>query len=167
MLKRFIETPTLKSAFSLTRKTKRLLVETSDRSEEISEIEKSYYSNQPIIKRELSPEEKFEEMKALNNKNTFLLKKQQQYAYGIFLIGCVVFILVLIWIVKENYINSAITNYRQHVKIVSPYLNKEEILEFESKFSQIQSKANYENIIIDLRDSAKDYDLIYPEFNIW
>lgn len=66
--------------------------------------------------------------------------------------------------VKIKYINDATSHYYQLINIVSPGLSQEEILEYNSKFSQIESKEDYVNLIQALENIAKEQQRKIPDF---
>ena len=72
-------------------------------------------------------------------------------AYSFFLISITVLSLV-----KITYINRSIAYYKQLQSIASPYLTTDEEEKFNSRFSQIQNKEHYIQIINELKKIIGD-----------
>ena len=68
---------------------------------------------------------------------------------------------------RDDYVNSAIVHYIQLKRIVSPYIAHNEILQLDSRFSQIQSAKDYESIIFQMSNIAKQHGAIVPKFEVW
>lgn len=68
---------------------------------------------------------------------------------------------------RDRYVNSAIAHYSQLRKIVSPYVSQIELMNMDSRFSQIQSAKNYEVLISEMSNIAKQKAANLPEFEIW
>ena len=68
-------------------------------------------------------------------------------------------------LVKETYINDAITYYEQMLSITAPYLSSEEYIQIESEFAQIKNKSDYQFVVRKLELTASEHDLETPEFS--
>ena len=78
-----------------------------------------------------------------------------------YLFAGTIFILDLI---KQKYINNAVTNFEQLSKIIRPYISEEQDMAYMSAFSQIKNKKNYTSLIDELQKIAKDNDQETPDF---
>lgn len=80
-----------------------------------------------------------------------------------------VFILVFS-IVQANqmaYVSKAITHFHVLLRVASPYLGEDQRLQYQSRFSQVSSKEDYEKLITELSTLCKARSLKIPEFSIW
>jgi hypothetical protein len=68
-------------------------------------------------------------------------------------------------LVKQKYINSAVTNYEQISKIIRPYISEEQNLQYISNFSQIKNRSDYVNIVDKLKQIAQDNKQSVPDFS--
>lgn len=94
-------------------------------------------------------------------------KKIKKYCYAMTLIVVVISVSKFVGIIKDGYINGAVTHYTQMVRIVSPYVEKDRLIEIESEFSQIQSSSDYEKIIDSLNFYIQEHQLHKPQFSVW
>jgi len=116
----------------------------------------------------------FEGEEKSNNKNSFLNKFINVYrnihkrsVFVWFLIFYVVFTgtIFVLDLVRQNYINNAITYFEQLTKIVRPYSTNEQMDLYYSNFSQIHNKNDFVNIINQLEEVVKNNNLKAPEFS--
>jgi len=68
-------------------------------------------------------------------------------------------------LVREKYINNSITHFQQLIIIVEPYISKEEVLLYKSKFAQIKNKNDYVDLINNLENTLNQNKQRVPEFN--
>jgi hypothetical protein len=71
-----------------------------------------------------------------------------------------------LYLVKQKYINNAVTNFEQLSKIVRPYVSEEESIKYISSFSQIKNKDDYANLVNKLQNIAKYNNQHIPEFDL-
>lgn len=93
------------------------------------------------------------------------LAKKWFYAYGLL----VVFLSTaqLIAVARHTYINSAVTHFRQVLRIASPYLDESEQAVIVSQFAQVKSKEDYVRIVDRLADTAETHRQNVPPFDPW
>ena len=91
--------------------------------------------------------------------------KKWVYAYGLLF----VFLSTaqLIAVARHTYINSAVTHFRQVLRIASPYLDESEQAVILSQFAQVKSKEDYVRIVDRLADSAETHGQNVPPFDPW
>lgn len=75
--------------------------------------------------------------------------------------------LVLGFAMTQSYINKAITNFEQTLKIVSPVLSQSERLEAESRFARMRTRQDYVDLLATLNQDAKRGALEIPGFEPW
>lgn len=73
--------------------------------------------------------------------------------------------ILILDLTKQNYINNAVTNFEQLSKIIRPYIDEKEEVEYSSKFSQIRNKEDYVKLVSKLGNIAKDNNLYTPDFS--
>ncbi|EGR2464993.1 hypothetical protein DYC54_17610 [Vibrio cholerae] len=73
----------------------------------------------------------------------------------------------VISVIKEQYINRSVTYYVQLTQIVKPYIEYEALIKIESDFAQVQSSADYSQVIQSLIEVANENELKTPTFDIW
>jgi len=83
----------------------------------------------------------------------------------------IIFIFLLVFsMVQANqmaYISRAITHFQVLTKITSPYISEDQRLLYQSRFSQISSKDDYEKLVNELLGICKSKNLKSPKFTIW
>lgn len=108
------------------------------------------------------------------NKNSFFEKinnfhgkviKKSVYAWFLFLYLIFAGTIVTLDLVREKYINNSITHFQQLIIIVEPYISKEEVLLYKSKFAQIKNKNDYVDLINNLENTLNQNKQRVPEFN--
>ena len=141
-------------------KTREAYKKTNDLLEELDKIT----NNEEDKKDEINHQELRQKIEDLQNKNLKKITRSSQILFGFMIL---LIVAEFITVNREKYINSAITNYKQISRIITPYITEKEIKEYESKFSQIQNDKDYKQIIEDMQIIVKKHDLITPEFIIW
>lgn len=68
---------------------------------------------------------------------------------------------------KISYITSALANYHQTLRVVSPYLSAQERLSVESQFAQIRTRQDYVDILDRLNSVAGEHGQKAPGFQPW
>lgn len=68
---------------------------------------------------------------------------------------------------KSKYINTSIAHYEQLKKASLPYITKQELNQYESSFSLIKRKQDYEIIIKNLNEVINKNNLYINESTIW
>jgi hypothetical protein len=94
-------------------------------------------------------------------------KRMLVFSYVVFVIFGVVAVFCTINSAKVNYINSALLNYHQALRVVSPYLNEQERLTVESQFAQIRTRQDYVDILDKLDRVAQEHGQKAPQFQAW
>lgn len=101
-----------------------------------------------------------------NNEKDYPSEKRKRLYLFTFLI---IFLLIITSIqnIKLQYINNSIIHYYQLTNIAAPYVSNEDIKSFNSKFSLIKNKNDYEKVINDLYIILKNNNLELKKRNIW
>lgn len=73
----------------------------------------------------------------------------------------------VISVAKERYVIRAVTHYDQLTQIVKPHIEYEVLTKIESDFAQVQSSADYTQVIQSLSKIADENELKTPKFDIW
>jgi len=73
----------------------------------------------------------------------------------------------LINMAKVSYINSAISNYHQTLRVALPYIGEQERLVLDSQFAQIKTRQDYLSILERLDKVAADHGQNVPHFTAW
>jgi hypothetical protein len=114
------------------------------------------------------PDEQRHSQSGLKIKRSEDIKRQLRWEIRFFLIYLVFSsTLMIIDVIKESYVNSAITYYRQLVKIAAPALSPEDVEEIESKYARIKNMHDYQEVIHGLRDRITHANFESPPFSIW
>lgn len=79
----------------------------------------------------------------------------------------ILFIITFIENIQLRYINNSIVYYNQLINITTPYISEQEVKNFNSKFSLIKNKTDYEKIINDLHLILEKNNLELKKRNIW
>lgn len=74
---------------------------------------------------------------------------------------------LLVDVSRVSYETAAVRHFNQVLTIASPYLNDAERRDVESRFAQIQSRADYVQILDGLADTAKAHGQRIPKFRVW
>ena len=69
--------------------------------------------------------------------------------------------------IQESYVNDKITYYNQAYHIVAPYVSEEDRLLFNSKFSQIKDKEDYDLLIGELKQIAISNNLVWEDYTLF
>ncbi|MCG3653311.1 hypothetical protein [Aliarcobacter butzleri] len=77
------------------------------------------------------------------------------------------FILTFIQNSQLLYINNAIIHYKQLISISTPYISEQELKVFNSRFSLIKNKNDYEKLINDLYIILEKNNLELKRINVW
>ena len=67
-------------------------------------------------------------------------------------------------IIKQSYVNKAITYIEQSLKIVGPYIDDSTEESLRSKFASLKSKNDFENVVAELKNISDKNDAHLPEF---
>lgn len=73
----------------------------------------------------------------------------------------------ILTMVKYNYVNSAISHYKQIVSTCRPYITEEESYSVESKFSQVSSKDDYASLMAGLYEVCDKNKIKCNRFTPW
>jgi hypothetical protein len=68
---------------------------------------------------------------------------------------------------RVSYINLAISNYHQTLRVARPYISEQERLATDSRFAQIKTRQDYANILDRLDRIAVDHGQNVPHFTAW
>ncbi|MFX4266806.1 hypothetical protein ACOL29_03990 [Aliarcobacter butzleri] len=96
--------------------------------------------------------------KKLNSKKNLLILSILIFSY---------FILTFIQNSQLLYINNAIIHYKQLISISTPYISEQELKVFNSRFSLIKNKNDYEKLINDLYIILEKNNLEVERINVW
>ena len=75
--------------------------------------------------------------------------------------------MLMVRVSQATYQTAAVVHFQQVLKIASPYLTDTDRAIVESKFAQINSKAEYVAIMDSLAKTAKEHSQQVPAFNAW
>lgn len=142
-------------AIILALKTKELIQRKSEMMEELLRIEDKR-KQEPLSIAEI-------ESRLKNTKPERLLK----FIYILLGICLVLMSAQYVNTKRDSYINSAITHYFQLKKIVSPHVSQVDLMNMDSRFSQIQSAKSYEVLITEMSTIAKQNAANTPAFEVW
>jgi len=78
-----------------------------------------------------------------------------------------VIVVVIFAVARIQYINSAVTHFKQLYDITSPYIDDKAQEIYVSKFAQIRNKKDYSDLISEFEAIAKKNGQNIPEFTIW
>ncbi|WP_137225064.1 hypothetical protein [Shewanella sp. MEBiC00475] len=154
--------------FLFTRKTKDLVSNVTSIDKELDDIEEAIdsednSSNEP----EESIHERISRLRANNSVTATKASILNKTAYACFAVGVAFYAWMTISSVKATYINSAITHYEQSLSIIAPLATDKELVIMRSRFSQIKSKDDYENIVFDIAQIGKRENIELKEFTVW
>ncbi|MDN5068036.1 hypothetical protein [Aliarcobacter butzleri] len=82
-------------------------------------------------------------------------------------LSILLFMIIMVQNIKLQYINTSIIYYKQLLNIVAPYLSEQEIKIYNSKFSLIKNKEEYEKLVDELYDISYDNKLEFKKRDIW
>jgi hypothetical protein len=154
--------------FIITRKTKDLVSSISSSGKELDDIEETLGCEDNSLN---EPDENIHtRISRLRAKNLIAATKANvlnKTAYACFAIGIAFYAWTTISSVKATYINSAIVHYKQSFSIVAPLATAKELTVIRSRFSQIKSKDDYEQVISNIAKIGNRGKLELIEFTVW
>lgn len=101
--------------------------------------------------------------KELNNSYQKLIRR----FYILSSLSILLFMIIMVQNIKLQYINTSIIYYKQLLNIVAPYISEQEIKIYNSKFSLIKNKEEYEKLVDELYDISYDNKLEFKKRDIW
>lgn len=154
------------SLFVFTKKTKEVVTNISDTGKKIDALE-------AVKNGEVELPEKCDindQLFSLRENNSRLASKAQfthKASYGLLVLGVALFAWMLVVSAKAKYINSAIVYYEQSLSVVAPLATEDELSMIKSRFAQIASKNDYEELLVDISTIGERGQLNIPVFKIW
>lgn len=118
-------------------------------------------------KGEAKPETTLPETKAKIRERGERIRSAKKFVYAAGLLVVFLSTMELISFARHTYINSAVTHFRQVLRIASPYLNVSEQAVIVSQFAQVKSKEDYVRIVDRLADTAETHGQNVPLFDPW
>lgn len=120
---------------------------------------------------ELLEQGKKEEPRSITEiKNDLILnnpKSMLKSAYMMIPFAGMLIIILTISTASDRYVNNAVAHYNQILKVASPYMTHEEILQIESEFAQISSSEDYIKVTEKLYQYTNEAEIEVNHFDIW
>jgi len=95
------------------------------------------------------------------------LRKDRLFLYSCSILMGMIFVNHFVAQARLSYISSADAHYHQVMRLVAPYLEPREPVEFESNFAQIGSRDDYVKMLSMLESRCKAHGRTVPKFDPW
>lgn len=142
-------------SLNLAKRSKELIQKNSELLEEIQRIE-------------AGEEKALATTQELRERITNLrIERLMKVVYALVALAIIYFSAQFVTSKSDRYVNSAITNYFQLKRTIFPYITQNELLVLDSRFSQIQSVADYKALISQMSATAKQNNVKEPNFEVW
>jgi hypothetical protein len=135
--------------------------------EKISEGNKKLRELDVLITKPSEAQESKPSIEERLRKITRLMTKAKLLAWSCVVIIVFIVSMKVLSIVKLNYVNSAITHYRQMISICRPYISEKEAQIIDSKFSQISNKEDYASLMLELYQICEKNKIKHQTFLPW